>query len=180
MIPIVYISLTDDRFIQCKFLALPGRIIYPNIVDKGVDKQYIEICSKQIDKSIKSFIYKMAMTITSLAGAAVWPAYQAFKQRSKVETVGLKVPFTEENSDEEVFINLLVLGNVIGHGFFGYMANEIGLSIADNYVAISPQILEFNLQKFFIEYKKKKKQFTDVKICEALRNTIQDIRLFNE
>lgn len=179
MMPVLYISLTKDRFIQSKFLALPGRTVYPNIVDKDVDKHYIEICSKQIDESIKSFIHKMIMTIAFTVGAAALPTYQAFKQHTKVETIGLKVPFTEENSDGEFFFNLFVAGNVLGHGFFGYLANEIGLSIADDYVAISPQILEYNFHKFFIEYKKRKR-FTDAKLFDALRNIVHDIRVFDK
>lgn len=178
MIPVAYISLTKDRFIQCKFLALPGRTIYPNIIGKDVDKEYIEICSKQIDESIKSFIYKMVMTITFTAGAIAWPTYQGFKQHMRMDSIGLKAPFTNENSDAEFFLNLFLVGNVLGHGFFGYLANEIGLSIADDYIAISPQILEYKFQKFFIL--NEKKRFTDIKLFEAFRDIVQDIRDFDK
>ena len=178
MIPVAYISLTRDRFIQYNFLALPGRTVYPNIVDKNIDKEYIEICSKQIDESIKSFIQKMGMTITFAVGAGAWPVYKAIMEHIEIETVALKVPFAEDNSNGEFLVNMYVLSNILGHGFFGYIANEIGLSMADDYIAISPTILEYNLRKFLIEYKKKR--LTHVELFEELRKIVQKIRVFDE
>lgn len=180
MIPVAYISLTKDRFTQANFLALPGRTVYPNIVDKDVDKEYIEICSKQIDESIKSFIHKMVMTIIFTVSTAAWPMYQGFKHRVKVDLIGLKIPFTEENSNEEFFGNMFVVGNVVGHGFFGYMANEIGLSIADDYIAITPQIVKYKFEKFFNNFKKKRSNRTNVEVLKALKAIVQYIRRFDE
>lgn len=180
MMPVLYIALTKDRFAQANFLALPGRTIYPNGISENADKQYNEICSKSIDESIKSFIQKMLMTIAFTAGAAVWPTYQGLKHYMKVDTIGLKIPFTAENSNEEFFGNLFVFGNVIGHGFFGYMANEIGLTIADDYFAISPKVVKYKFEQFFFDYKKKRLKRSEAELFKALRNIVQYIRRYDE
>lgn len=127
MIPILYITLTQNRFIQDDFLTVAGHTIYPNRVDEDADNEYHDICSKQIEDTIKSFMKKIVMVSIFSGGAAVWPVYRGISEWIKVETIGLKIPLTDENSNIEFLVNLFVVCNIMGHGFFGYIACEIGL-----------------------------------------------------
>lgn len=119
---------TSDRYILQRFLAFPGRHIYPD-AEVDEDLEYYEICSQHINGSIKSFILKMTMIFSSAIIALIWPTYQFLAQGIKTTATQVKFPFIDENSDVEFIGNLLFQLIVFGHGFIAYIGLEVVMSI---------------------------------------------------
>lgn len=132
-------------------MVFPGRYIYPDNVDVE-DEEYYDICSNQMDNTIKSFLCKMAILTTSVCIAVTWPSYQSLTQDIKITAMQLKIPFVEENSYAEFVGNILLGCNILGHGFLGYLSIEVGMDIDTNIVAISRDLLEYRLEKMFHQY----------------------------
>lgn len=116
--PLMYNVLTRDRYIVQRFLAFPGKHIYPDGEDDE-DPEYYEICAQHIRASTKDFIVKMAMIFSSVVTALIWPTYLFLSQGIKTTATQVKFPFIDENSDAEFIGNFLFQTIVIGHGFIG-------------------------------------------------------------
>lgn len=174
--PVAYIVLSKQRYILHDFLAFPGRYIYPdNIEDEG--EEYYDICSKQMDTTIKRFLSKLAILTGSVIIASFWPIYLIIVQDVKVTRFQLKFPHIKEDSYSEYVGNSLLECNILGHGALAYLAVEVGLDIIFDFVVISQKLLEYRLKKLFNQYKMKPST-SDV-IC-TLGNIIQHLRKYDE
>lgn len=177
IMPIVYIVLTKNRFILHDFLAFPGRYIYPDSVDDE-DEEYYDICSKQIDQSIRSFFYKMTIILISIFFAAFWPSFQTFSHQDKITTFKLKFPHINENSYSEFVANILFECNVCVYGFLGYVSIEVGMDIVTDFILISRKLLRYRLRKLLNRYKEK--PCTDFETISTLRNIVEHLREFDK
>lgn len=148
IMPVVYIILSKKRFLLHEFLAFPGRYLYPDSIFVE-DEEYYYICSHHMDRTMRSFLYKATILSTSAGLSVIWPSYQSLTAEAKITSLQLKFPFIEENSYAEFAGNILLECNILGHGFLGYVAIEVGMDIVTDYVAISRSLLQYRLKKMF-------------------------------
>lgn len=145
-----------------------GRYIHPN---RKPDDEYSEICSKQIDKTVKSFNIKMVMMFIALQGAILRPAYAYFLYGTKTTMTNTKVPFTEKESNAEFIINF-VLTSVIGvHGFIGYVGLEVAMALFSVVATIVPQIVDLEFRK--LNEKLLNQSITKHQLCIYFRNIVR-------
>lgn len=177
--PLLYNSLTEERFIVQKFLIFPGRHIYPDQKDDE-DDEYYEICSNQIDASIKNFVSKMAMIFSSAILALIWPTYKFLSKGIKTTATQVKFPYLIENSNDEFIVNLLLQSILFGHGFIGYIGMEVGMEvgmdICTNFISASQNLLQYRLK--ILDLQCEKKPLKDLQILFS--NVIQQIRTYDK
>ena len=177
MLPVIYIILTEKRFILHDFLAFSGRYVYPDSIHDE-DEEYYDICSKQIDRSIRTFFHKMTIILISAFFTIFWPSFQSFTHEDKITPFKLKIPYIKENSYSEFAANIFFEFIVLGHGFLGYVATEVGMDIVTDFIVISRKLLEYRLQKLFNRYMEK--SCTDFETISTLRNIVENLRDFDE
>lgn len=175
IMPVVYMSLSKQRFVLHEFLAFPGRHLYPDSV-LVEDEEYYDICSKHMDGTIQSFSHKMAILTASAAIGVIWPSYQSLTDEIKITALQLKMPSVEENSFAEFAGNILLECNILAHGFLGYLSIEVGMDIVTDYVAISRNLLEYRLKKMFREFE----QNESANIIHMLRDIVQRLKECDE
>lgn len=173
--PALHNLLSDQRFIAQRFFIFPGRHIYPDKKDDE-DDEYYEICSNQIDASMKNFFSKMAMIFISLIMALIWPTYKFVSQGVKTTATQVKFPFINENSNDEFIGNLLLQSVLFGHGFAAYIGLEVGMDIIAGFVTVSRKLLQYRLRK--LDDQREQKPLKDVKIL--FTNAIQQIRAYDK
>lgn len=175
--PLMHNALTKDRIIVQKFLTFPGYHIYPETEDDE-DTEYYEICSQQINASIKSFVIKMAMIFTSAFTALIWPTYQFLSQGIKTTATEMKFPFISENSDAQFIGNFVFQSIVLGHGLIAYIGLEVGMNICTDLISVTQNLLEYRLKMMDKDIQGKKKSLCDSQ--SLFRKCIQQIRTYNK
>lgn len=175
--PVVYITLTKKRSILHDILAFSGRYVYPSSVDDE-DDEYYDICSKQIDRSIRAFFHKMTLICISIFFAVIWPSFQSLSHENKITTFKLKFPYINENSYSEFGANIFFECNVLVYGFLGYVSIEVGMDIVTDFIVISRTLLEYRLKKLLNRYKKK--LCNDFETTATLRSIVENLREFDK
>lgn len=177
MIPILFIILGKNRYGLHDLVAFSGHHTYPNKIEDE-DTEYYEICSQQFDTSIKSFFLKMTVILCA-AGVAFLNSGYYMISHGVIETgTRLKIPFTDENSLGELFVNLFIISNILGHGLLGYIAIEAGIDITVDFILLSRKLLEYRLRK--LDKQIKTKRLTDSQIFSTLRIIVQNLRDFDK
>lgn len=156
-------------------MAFPGRNIYPDNIEEENEELY-KICSNQMDITIKSSLRKTAILITFCTAITIWSTYQTMTDEVKITVMQLKLPYVEENSYAEFIGNVLLELNVLGHGFLGYLASEVGVDIVNDFVAIAPKILKYQLKKMIQQHEKNSSADT----VSALGNIVQHLRDYDK
>lgn len=156
-------------------MIFPGQKIYPDNEDDE-DHEYYEICSKQIDASIKNFIFKMVMIFSSMVTALIWPSYKFVSQGIKTTATQVKFPFLDESSNYEFVGNFLLQSVIMGHGFIGYFAMKVAMDICTDFISASQKLLQYRLKMLDIQREKE-----PLKSLQPLfSNTIQQIRTYDK
>lgn len=173
--PVLYILYTKKRYILHDFMAFPGRYLYPDsVLDES--EEFYDICSNQMDNTIKSFLCKMAILTTSASVAVTWASYQSFTEDVKVTAIQLKLPFVEENSYSEFIGNILIECNILGHGYLGYLSIEVGMDIVTDFVSISRKLLQYRLKNMIQEHQ----LMSSADTISSLGNIVQNLRNYDK
>lgn len=69
--PVLHIVMTEKRFKLHDLILFPGQNIYPNNKD-DVDKEYYEICTQQINETLRRFFFKMLILLAVYMGLHVF------------------------------------------------------------------------------------------------------------
>lgn len=123
-LPLPFNFLSKDRYMVYEFIAFSGRHIYPD-KDDDEDEEYHEICSQQIDGTMKHFICKISIILGSMTVALIWPTYQFFSHGIRTTALQVKLPFIEEKSSAEFLGNFILQCIILGHGLLGYVGLEL-------------------------------------------------------
>lgn len=148
----------------------PGHHIFPNSRE---DTEYNEICSKEIDVTARRFVIKY-LTITVAAFLAVaGPTYDYTTNGIKTSTTELRIPFTEPGSNAEFIINVILQFNIYLHGATVYIGLEIMVSIFENVMMLTPQLVRFELKKLSI--KQENKELSDQQVSACFKNILKQV-----
>lgn len=173
--PVFFLVISNKRSTLYNFILFPGRHIYPNS-DADVDKDYYDICSEQIDESLKNFFFKILIMIFSFVMSVAWPLYLFLTHGIKSTLLQTKVPFVDENSDDELLVNF-VLECLLGvYGFTAHFSLEICVSICTDFVRISRKLLEHRLRKILKRHQTK--HLCDKKLFAEFKEIVDHIQEF--
>lgn len=120
---------------------------------KFEDTKYNEICSKQMDVTMRSLLFKMTMMALSAVAVCLGPIQAYVLHGIKSSTWEVRIPFTEPKSDAEFLVNVLLHFNLILHGFFGYIGMEVWMSLVENTVNISPKLFKLEMERICDQWK---------------------------
>lgn len=148
-----YVLHSKGRYTAHSLVDFGGRYIYPDGHD---DSQYTQLCSKQIDATVKSFFVKMTMIFLSFGAGVTGPAYALLFYNIKTTTIEVKLPFVDEKSDAEYLGNMLLQGMIAGHGIIGYIGIEVAMVLFSDVVTISSKIVEHELWTLSEDIEKEK------------------------
>ena len=168
MTPLLIRWTSSNRYKYQSLVDFSGFRIYPNNRD---DLEYNEICSKVIGISVKRFMIKFLMIFVSGVAAISGPIYVYITTGIKTSTTELRIPFTDENSNDEFISNIFLQLVVFFIGTCGYLGMEVLMTIFENVVTISPKIVEFELEKLHI--KQKSMESTEQQVHVHFKNIVK-------
>lgn len=144
--------MTKGRFKLQALIDFGGRYIYP---DNHDDTEYVRICSKHMDDTMRSYVQKMLIIFLAIEFCLSGPSNSYFVDGIKTTALEARVPFTEKGSDEEWLINLIVMTVIGGSELPQYIGIEIVMSLFGNIVTLTPKLVKHELRQFSYEYKMK-------------------------
>lgn len=160
-----------------EFIAFGGRHIYPD-KDDDEDEEYHEICSQQIDGTMKHFICKISIILSSMTVALIWPTYQVFSHGIRTTALQVKLPFIEEKSNAEFLGDFILQCIILGHGLLGYVGLEVGIETPTDFILISQKLLEYRLKK--MDDQQEIEPLTHSQLFSVLRNVVQRIHDYDK
>lgn len=163
--------LSENRYKYQSLVDFAGRYIYPD--NKHEDVEYSEICSKQIDISMRRFVVKLLLIALASPLAVCGPIYAYIIDGTLTSTTDLRIPFTEADSNAEFTINMFFQFNMYLHGGTMYLGVEVLVSIIENLMALQPCLVQFELGKL-IE-KQKSKKLSEHQICIHFKNIAKQV-----
>lgn len=170
-LPAAITLLSNKRFELSKLIDFGGCYIYR---DSHENNEYNRICSEQMDKTMRSFIIKMANIFLSFSLAIVGPTYGYFYLGIRSTTVEVRIPFTKENSDAE-FVGRFILQSIIAfHGILMYTGVEVFIALLSNVIIISPLLIKFELKQLCDGYKTK--SIIDAELRYRFKNIVKQSR----
>lgn len=127
-----------------------GLHIYP---DDNKRNDFHEICSKQMDKTMTSFLIKMANIFVSFLVALSLPVYDSIFLGGKQTTTMMRFFFTAEGSNVEFLCNC-TLQQIIGvHAILLYVGLEVFMALIQDAITIAPIIAGHDLKQLCKEYR---------------------------
>lgn len=134
--------ISENRYRYQSLVDFAGFYIYS---DKNAeDVEYNEICSKQIDVSVKTFLIKLLLMSLGGFAAISGPAHVYITNGIKTTTTDLRIPFTEAGSNVEFIANLIFQFNICIHGWFVYVGIEVLVSVIENLITLTPNWCDLN------------------------------------
>lgn len=112
--------MLEKRFMIYSLANFAGHYIY---FDHNDDPKYTRICSRHMDASMKRYLVKMAMMALGYNIALSGEVFACLFTGVWTTTIEAKIPFTEEKSNEEFLVNLILQSIVTVHGGLSYVAN---------------------------------------------------------
>lgn len=176
--PLIYNTLTSHRLIL-RWLTVEAirQRIYPDNKN-GADKIYYEMCSQQLDETIKKFIIKMVIIFSSASVGTSWYIFQNIHNGSKTTLTQIKFPFIFESSNAEFIANLLLQFVITVHGFLGYIGLEIGTTVKTDFITVSRKLLGYKLKSMDLQYEDG--TLIDSQLFFELRKIIHVIRGYDK
>lgn len=169
--------MTDQRFKLHDLISFPGQYTYPNN-RHNVDREYYEICSYQIDETIKSISFKGLVMVLSFFVASAWPMYLFFTYGIKSTMIQAKIPFANENSNVEFLGNFSLECMLCSYGILAYIGLEIAVAICTDYLSVSRSFLEHRLYKLLNQHQKH--LLKEPNLFESIKNIVHYIQEFDE
>lgn len=125
-------------------VKFPAQFIYCNDHEKTA---YNSICSNEMDRTIKSLLIEVILMSIGGVSAYSGAVYSSFVLGVKTTTTETKIPFVNENSTSEYYLNLLLQSTIFCHALFIYFGIEIMMLIFENVAAISPKLIQYELER---------------------------------
>lgn len=163
--------VSENRYKYQSLVNFAGRYIYPDT--KHEDVEYSEICSKQIDISMRRFVIKTLLLLAAGYAAVSGPVYAYIVDGTLTSTTDLRIPFTETGSNVEFMINMFFQFNIYIHGGSMYIGVEVLVSIIEDIAALQPNLVQFELNNLIEEQKLKK--LSEHHVCVHFKNIVKQV-----
>lgn len=162
---------------QLKFKALAkyaGDSIYKM---HNVSKAFDHLLSVNIKKLLNEIQSIILIMFFSYAIIASGPVYIYFAKGEKFTIFQTKLPFFEENSNIEFYVNASIQGCIAVAAIFGNVALEIVSCLINNTIELTSEAIELNVQT--LRWKLKDGNDLDVEMKRAFRNIVIQIQDYN-
>lgn len=160
--------MSKRRYIYRSLIDFAGRQLHESVQN---DHEYNEICSKEIDESMKGLLAKLAMLMVGGCSSCFMPAYVYFTEGIKTSTTCVRVPFTDENSDAEYIVNMIFQSIVFVVGFIHYVGMETSINILQNFIRVSPKLIQIDFRR--LEEKRDKGELTESQLRLQFNNIVK-------
>lgn len=168
--PFYFKALSKQRHDLHRGCLFSGQHILPNDFE---DIEYTKLCSKFMDESLKNFIIRLIITTFGVFAMNIGLWYAFFVKHIVATSLDVRVPFTEERSYGEFYVNISIHLSYLVCGSLGFVGMEIALELFMGVVSISPKLMEFKFRK--LADKIEEKTFTELQTRVTFRNIVQQI-----
>ncbi|XP_055298571.1 uncharacterized protein LOC129566554 [Sitodiplosis mosellana] len=100
-----------------------------------------------MDASMRNFLIKLALLIFGVQCGIWGPIYVYFSAGLKTTTIEVKFPFTEEKSNAEYAMNMLLQWIGFGTGGLIFFGIEVAMQIIGNVVTVSSKLIRNRLKE---------------------------------
>lgn len=169
-LPFLYSGLSKDRYSWDSLIDFGKRYI---ISDHHEDENYSKICSKEMNKSIRSYMLRIVIMFTTFTIGYTKMNYATIALGIKTTSVEVKIPLTKEKSNYEFGMNYVLQTIIAAYGFFGYICMETAMELIMLAVASSPKLIKFEFQK--MDTKIEKGLLNPLQVLFTFRNIVQQV-----
>lgn len=151
MVPMIYKLISKNRDAYHRLIAHPGHNIYPNNFE---DTTYNRLCSKQMDSTAKRCVKKLFLLNVGGWGT-LWTIHTSLVTDNRTTTTtAIKFPFVDEESIAEFQLNLILQFICLVYGTFLNLGIEISMSLFENFVTISPKLIQNEVSEVIDSHKR--------------------------
>lgn len=137
------------------------------------NKTYTEICAKQMDICMKNFMSRMSLMFGVFSIGLFKMHYAMIFMGIKTTSVEVKLPFIEENSNNEFALNYLFQTIVFSFGLCVFFVVETSMELCMLVIAISPKLIAFEFRK--MDENIEKGQSNPLQVHFTFRNIVQQV-----
>lgn len=159
--------VSEKRRLYHSLIDFPGQFIYSNDHE---DTAYNRICSKEMDSSAAKFVIKYILIATGGYSCVFTACYASFWMNNKTTTTSLKVPFVDENTDEEYYYNSALQWLLLFHSTFLAVGFEIAMTLFENFARLAPKLIHLEFTESIDKYKCE--ELSELQIRVALKNAL--------
>lgn len=153
------------RFEFNRLIKFSGSYIY---LDDPASTAINRICSKCIDRAIKSYITIITIEMLSFVCAIIGPLYEFIFYDSRVTAFNIRIPFMEDDPETEFDINC-IWGMWSGYvGVCAFMLMEVIFALINNMLNVTTEQLELELEAFSLQLESS--EISQVEIRRKLSN----------
>lgn len=173
--PLLNELLSKNRQNLHNFVGFPGQYIYQN--DRR-NTAYNRICSKQMDVTMSKLLIKAMLLAFGACGAVFPPIYSSFAMGVKTTTIEAKLPFINDKSMTEFYINCALELIVFFHGTLIYLGSECTTTIFENFTAVSTKLIENELLEIDSD-NSEPREMSKLQLRSLFRNILLQARDFD-
>lgn len=122
---------------------------------------------------MKNFLIRMGVLALSLIALNAGPVYQHMSKGIKTTPLEVRIPFTEEKSNEEFLITFIIQCTLGVYGFVGYFSMEVGMELMFGVVNITPILIKHEFRK--LDEKIKNNLFNRIQASVIFKNIVQQM-----
>lgn len=166
--PTYYLYALNGRFKLQALIDFGGRYIYH---DNHGKTEYSRICSDHMDRTVRRFIVQMAASLIAYTLILIGPTHAYMTYGVQSTLIESRIPFTEPKSSAEFIGNFMIQTLICSISFVQYIGVEIFLSILENVVKATPDLIKCKLDDTIEQYKEK--SITELELNARIGNIVQ-------
>lgn len=173
--PFYLLAIGKRRHRIHQIIIYCGRYIYR---DDFENTEYNKICSDFMDFSMRNFLMRMIIIALSIVAMNIGATHAFLFKGIKTTVIDVKIPYTEEESYEEFFGNIVIHMWMGIYGGLSLLALEVGMEVFIGIVAIAPKLVASEFRKLEKEIANNRLNKLQAKL--TFQNIIQQIMDIDE
>lgn len=165
-----FFSIISHNFATQKvhaWMDYGGTYVFPH---KHEDRKYIEISSKIIDRSMRSFMTRFLVMLGAFIIGMIRIFYANIFLKIKTTVIELKIPFIEANSDAEFAVNFVLQSLMLLYALLGYIGMEVAMELTILPGYATPKLVEHEFRK--LDRKIEESCFDEMQVRLTFRNIL--------
>lgn len=140
---VYYEVISEVRFTTNKMVNYGKKYIHN---DNSDENDYNEICSRNMDATLKRFIIIVSIVCLSFVIALIGPLYAYTIHGTRKTLLSVRLPFVEKDSDLEYMLNIILQTWSGIAGFCGNVGIECGYNIIISSIKVTTQLIEMDIK----------------------------------
>lgn len=163
-------AISKNRGKYHSLLTFAGRYIYP---DNHGRTEYNQICSEQMDSTIRSFLIRILMIFLAAFAAVFGPIYVYLSQGIKTTTTEVKIPFADNDENIEYIMNMILQFMNFIYGSLVYYSLETAMAIFGDVIKVTPKLIKNQLNALIEMYERK--EISELQLRFAFKNITKQL-----